>query len=57
MTYIQGRSGVGKTTLFKIFFGLLSANYGSIYLEIPKEPENTFELKMDYLYFSKSICF
>jgi len=36
MTYIQGRSGVGKTTLFKIFFGLLSANYGSIYLEDQK---------------------
>lgn len=36
MRYIQGRSGVGKITLFKIFFGLLSANYGSIYLEDQK---------------------
>lgn len=37
ITYIQGRSGAGKTTLFKIFLGLLPIDYGDIYLEDPKK--------------------
>jgi len=56
VTFISGGSGTGKSTLLKLFNGVLSPSFGTVnYLELPVEDYDAVKLRQEVLLAGQSV--